>query len=75
MISLWNRLNAVFFYAVTVLVFSACGSAITALWLPASPILRELQVNQIKTLRTQQESMRRPAVDRAILTFDLDAGA
>jgi hypothetical protein len=74
MISLWTRLNAVFFYAVTVLVCLACGSAITALWLPSTPILRELQVNQIKTLRTQQESLKRPSVDRAIMTFDMDAG-
>ena len=74
MISLWTRLNAVFFYAVTVLVCLACGSAITALWLPSQPILRELQVNQIKTLRTQQESLKRPSVDRAIMTFDMDAG-
>ena len=75
MISLWTRANAVFFYALSVLLCLACGSAVTALFLEATPVVRVLGVNKVLTLRPQQESLKRSAQDRAILTFNLDAGA
>ena len=76
MITLWTRLNAVFFYATTVLVFLGLGTAVTALWLPSKPVVSQLRISKLITLRPQQESIRRPDLqDRAIFTFDLDAGA
>ncbi len=75
MISLWTRANAVFFYSLSVLLCLACGSAVTALLLDATPVVRVLGVNKVLTLRPQQESLKRSAQDRAILTFNLDAGA
>ena len=76
MITLWTRLNAVFFYAVTVLVFLGLGSAVTTLWMQSHPVVSLLRINKLLTLRPQQESIRRPDTqDRAIFTFDLDAGA
>jgi hypothetical protein len=76
MITLWTRLNAVFFYATTVLVFLGLGTAVTTLWLPSKPVVSQLRISKLLTLRPQQESIRRPDLqDRAIFTFDLDAGA
>ena len=75
MISLWTRANAVFFYSLSVLLCLACGSALTALLLDATPVVRVLGVHKVLTLRPQQESLKRSAQDRAILTFNLDAGA
>lgn len=75
MISLWTRANAIFFYALSVLLCLACGSAVTALWIEPKPVIRVLGVNKVLTLRPQQESLKRSAQDRAILTFNLDAGA
>ena len=76
MITLWTRLNAVFFYAVSALVFLGLGSAVTTLWMEPSPVVSRLRINKLLTLRPQQESIRRPDLqDRAIFTFDLDAGA
>ena len=76
MITLWTRANAVFFYATTVLVFLGLGTAVTAFWLESKPVLNVLRLNKLLTLRPQQESIRRPdQQDRAIFTFDLDAGA
>jgi hypothetical protein len=74
MISLWTRANAVFFYALSVLMALACGSAVTALWIEAKPVVNVLGVHKVLTLRPQQESLKRSAQDRAILTFNLDAG-
>ena len=76
MITLWARLNAVFFYAVTVLVCLGLGTWVTTLWMEAHPVVSRLRINRLLTLRAQQQSIRRPEQqDRAIFTFDLDAGA
>lgn len=72
--TLWNRANAVFFYALSVLLCLAAASAVTTLWMEPKPVIHTLRVNRLLTLRGQQESLRRVDVqDRAILTFDLDA--
>ena len=69
-----SRLNAVFFYALSVLFVLAVGSSVPTAWLRPEPVVRLLELRQLKTLRPQRESLRRGEVtDRAILTFDLDA--
>jgi signal peptidase complex subunit 3 len=73
MMTLWNRANAVFFYAVSVLICLAAASSVTTLWLPATPVVRVLRVNKLKSFRVQKESMRPELQDRAVLSFDLDA--
>jgi len=74
MLNLWTRANSVFFFALSVLLALAVGSALTTPWLPAAPVVHALELRQLKTLRPQRESLQRGEVtDRAILTFDLDA--
>ena len=71
---MWSRANSVFFFSLSVLLALAVGSALTTPWLPSAPVVRLLQLQQLKTLRPQRESLQRGEVtDRAILTFDLDA--
>jgi len=74
MLNMWSRANSVFFFALSVLLALAVGSALTTPWLPAAPVVRLLELRQLKTLRPQRESLQRGEVtDRAILTFDLEA--
>ena len=74
MLNLWSRANSVFFFSLSVLLALAVGSALTTPWLPSAPVVRVLELRQLKTLRPQRESLQRGEVtDRAILTFDLEA--
>jgi len=70
---MWTRANALFFYSLTVLFVMAVGSFVTTLRLSPRPVVRQLELRQLKTLRPQRESLQRGEMtDRAILTFDLD---
>ena len=73
MYTAWNRVNAVFFFAVSVVISLSAGSWVTSLWLPSKPLIRTLKIRALKNFRSQRESRHPETMDRAVLAFDLDA--
>jgi len=71
--TLWNRVNSLFFFAISVIIALSAGSWTTTLWLPSRSVVRTLRVHSVKNFRAQRESRRPEALDRAVMTFDLDA--
>ena len=63
--NIWVRLNAVIFFALTVLLVLATLSAISTYLHQGQPKLKLLQLNTLKSLRNHG------GVDRALLSFDL----
>ncbi len=66
-------MNAVFFFAVSVIISLSAGSWVTSLWLPSKPLIRTLKIRALKNFRSQRESRHPETMDRAVLAFDLDA--
>ena len=73
MYTAWNRVNAVFFFAISVVISLSAGSWVTSLWLPSKPVIRTLKIRALKNFRAQRESRHPETMDRAVMTFDLDA--
>ena len=65
--NLWVRLNAVIFFALTVLLVLAVLAAFSTYFHTGSPVLKTLRVNTLKSLRNHG------GVDRALLSFDIHA--
>jgi signal peptidase complex subunit 3 len=70
--STWVRGNAVVFYALSVLGVLAGMCACTTYWHVPAPKVSVLRLNELSELRSQPYRDGR-VVDRAVLTFDLDA--
>ena len=65
--NIWIRLNAVIFFALSVLFAMAVMCATSTFLHTAEPIVSVLRMNHLKTLRNHQ------GVDRALLAIDLHA--
>eukprot|EP00941_MAST-03F_sp_MAST-3F-sp1_P001841 g1841.t1 len=70
--STWVRGNAVFFYGVSVLGVLSVLCAMTTYMHVEKPVVNILRLNEVTELRSQPYRDGR-VVDRAVLTFDLDA--
>ncbi len=73
MMTLWNRVNAVFFFSISALMALGALSSVTTLWLPPRAVVRTLRVTKLAALREQRTAARAEPQDRAILRFDIDA--
>lgn len=76
--SLLTRANNVFFFGIAVLFALAFSAALTTSWMPSAAAVHRFDVAQLKSLRVQRELQRngrRVPRDRAIVSFNLDAGA
>ena len=71
--TLWNRVNAVFFFSISTLVALGALSSVTSFWLPSTPAVRVLRATRLQQLREFRPAARADAQDRATLRFDLDA--
>lgn len=71
--TLWNRLNAVFFFSISTLVALGAMSSVTSFWLPSTPAVRVLKVTRLQQLKEFRPMARADTQDRATLRFDLDA--
>lgn len=65
--NIWVRLNAVIFFALTVLLCMAIMCAISTYLHTAKPVIKKLTMSTLKSLRNHG------GVDRAIFKFDLHA--
>ena len=65
--NIWVRLNAVIFFGLTVLLVLATLSAFSTYLHKGQPEVRTLRLNTLKSLRNHG------GVDRALLSFDLNA--
>lgn len=65
--NVWVRLNAVIFFALTVLLVLAVLCALSTLLHEGTPTVKTLKMNTLKSLRNHG------GVDRALLSFDLNA--
>jgi len=63
----WVRLNAVIFFALTVLLALATLCSFSTYFHTATPIVKTLQLNTLKSLRNHG------GADRALLSFNIDA--
>ena len=65
--NVWVRLNAVIFFALTVLLVLATLCALSTYLHTAKPSVKTLRLNTLKSLRNHG------GVDRALLSFDMNA--
>lgn len=65
--NIWVRLNAVIFFALTILLALASMCAFSTYFHSAKPTLRTLRLKNLKSLRNHR------GIDQAVLSFDLNA--
>jgi signal peptidase complex subunit 3 len=65
--NVWVRLNAVIFFALTVLLALAIVCAFSTYFHYDTPVVKTLKLNTLKSLRNHG------GVDRALMSFDLNA--
>jgi signal peptidase complex subunit 3 len=65
--NVWVRLNAVFFFSLTVLLAMSILCALSTIGHDGNPVVNKLKLNTLRSLRNHG------GIDRALFTFDLDA--
>mmetsp|Transcript_549 Transcript_549/g.964 ORF Transcript_549/g.964 Transcript_549/m.964 type:complete len:171 (+) Transcript_549:200-712(+) len=65
--NIWVRLNAVIFFALTVLLVLATFTALSTYFHSAKPVVKTLKMNTLRSLRQHGGQ------DRALLSFDINA--
>jgi signal peptidase complex subunit 3 len=73
MYNIWNRLNALFFFSISVLIAASATTYLSTLLSNPSIQVNSLAINDLKALRPMKEPSSRKMIDRAIFSFDLDA--
>jgi len=64
--SVWVRLNAVFFFAISVLLAMSTMCALSTIGYNGQPVVNKLKLNTLRSLRNHG------GIDRALFSFDLD---
>jgi len=73
MYSAWARLNAVVFFAISLLGIAAFLSALTTYFHVSKPVVSKFEFNQLRELKPIRNKKKHSRdIDRADLTFDLE---